>query len=185
MKDEIAAATLTVIEAIRNTPRDYMTSLLASRDAVTGIGSIFLKPTTKDTLLEAAWENYQHPNIAAPARGFICQNMSGYVGIIRIIDLPEPQEGEGLFLVPNSKKTGFVDAVWREKKGIARTSMPMVDFTVALIGPGDNGQDMIWTVHPGHPILPSTLKAEGDVEKAVTRDEAWAAGFEFAKVERI
>lgn len=152
---------------------DHFGGLLTQRNpGPESSGSVFDAPQSAESLGAAEWTPYEHDAVQAPARAFRAP-IAGKVGLVALASLPAD---ETVRLV-DGHETGFVSVV---ADGVA--SQP-VDFTVALVGPGDNGEDIIWTVHPGDPIRPSSLEATDETSgKTLTAAEAIRLGFGFAKV---
>lgn len=169
--------THTVAAAIAATPSDYMTKVLAQRnEGPESLGSTFLFPQTAESLAAAQWEVFHHDAISAPATGYRA-SIPGKLGVVRVGSI-----AGDLFLSPSRKGTGFMEVVIK----VPRTDdhRPTVEFSVALVGPGDGGLPVLWTVFPGDPIAPSTMEVSGDA-RPISVAEAKALGFEFAKVELI
>lgn len=170
----------TVAEAIRNTPIDYLKKTLETRNpGPLAQGSQFFTEQDPVTLAKTKWVPYNHPSIQAPARGFMA-NIPGRVGVVKI----DRFVGGVIDLVPSRKGADYLDAVMRVPKHRLFEYMPIVQFTVALVGPDDGGKDILWTVFPGDPIPPSAVTAGTRVEKGrITLAEAKELGIEYAKLE--
>ena len=171
----------TVRQAILNTPIDYFTkTLLMWNPGPEAQGSMFIEEQDLHSLSMADWQPYEHAAIAAPARGFKAP-IAGLLGVVKVANL-DPDEL--IHFVPSKNGTGFVDAVViTNLRDVALLRKP-IDFSVALIGPGEDGKDMLWTVFPGDPIQPSTVHVEGIPEViAVPAKHAAKVGIKWAKVE--
>ncbi|MBI2551450.1 hypothetical protein HYV73_03870 [Candidatus Uhrbacteria bacterium] len=157
----------------------YWADCLAMRagDSEKRLGSIYPNIGVEElekVVLAAEWAPYAHSSINAPAQGFRAA-LAGEMGVDSIDNLPSGTE-----LVLNDQKgTGKLMPV---AVGLPRSS---VNFTVALVGPGDNGQ-IIWTFFPGDPIRESTLTTENNQGlkhgDKITIAQARELGLEFVKV---
>lgn len=152
----------------------YLGSCLLQRNpGASAAGSRFLSTLSLDDLQGAAWEEYSHGAVKAPAVAFKAP-IRGRFGLIRLSDLSP----EAMVTLRDPKNTGNVEAVTEGVLG------PEVDFTVLLLGPSrESGEEVVWTFFPGEPIMPSSVKTEeyGDGTK-VSVANALALGLEWAKV---
>lgn len=178
--------TAQVIEAIGNTPSEYWATLLCQR-AGRGVGaeacgSHFPRMSTSTLhsfLLQLVWEDYRHPAIAEPARGFVARSVPhvGVLGIMKLSDVPERAEMRW----SDPKNTGTYELVLTVDD---KRKLPEVEEIVMLLGPGDNGRPVVWTFHPGAPIRPSQLTAEQVKPHATaSKSEAAQLGIEWVKLE--
>jgi hypothetical protein len=62
------------------------------------------------------------------------------------------------------------------------TELPVADKTVILLGPGDDGREVVWTFHPGDPVAPSIVPVESSTLTVLTVARAKALGFALAKI---
>lgn len=169
---------MTIQTTIQNTltlAPEHATQLLSTRNpGPEAMGSVFDVPQTWETLSAADWQPYSHPEIGGPATGFRAE-IPGKVGLARLADLSP----ETPVVMVDGHETGFVSPV---VPGLDRQP---VGFTVMLVGPADREDPtpIVWTVFPGEPVRPSSLKVE-DVPSGstLTVAEAMALGFEYAKV---
>ena len=172
--------TLRVLAAIEATPRDWLRVTLAQRSAFsdTCAGSrINAEPEKIDYWLRCvAWESYDHPDIKKPGVGFITRGIGGCVGIADLATVPP----DTLLTADDRKDTGYGSLI------IARTIFPevrqFVRHTVAILGPGDDDKEILWTFHPGDPIPPSEIRME-EMPEHLTAGEALERGLRYAKVE--
>lgn len=157
-------ATTVVRDAIKNTPQDYLMKTYAMRAGLAEqgghnperAGSYFprFKPSgVKNLISTVVWEPYTHPNIQEPAQGFIARSFPSRMGMVHIEDVP----ADVTLVLSDPKDTGKVECIW---KGAPANKGHKVDFLVALVGPGDNGKDVLWTFFPGDPIHPSTVERQ-------------------------
>ena len=139
-------------------------------------GSTFNEPQTPETLMQAQWSEFSHPDIKAPAVGYKA-DIPGIMNLIRLTDL-DPQTP--MKMVPGHKgETPFVTALLSPKDiGVAGTP---VDYTVILLGPGEDGH-IVWTFFPGDPISPSTTEPSPETKAAQTVEDAIKLGFMWGKV---
>lgn len=160
--------------AFADSDQSYLARCLAQRQpGEGGAGSRFLSALTLEDLQNAAWEEYAHGAIQAPAIGFRAP-IHGRLGIIRLSDL-DPQT---VVVLDDRKSTGKVAAVVEGVLG------PEVDFTVLLLGPGsEKGKLVVWTFFPGEPINPSQVDAQEYAHGTqVTAARAIELGLEWAKI---
>lgn len=159
---------------------DYYKACLTQRLA-DGKGSVTEFTDFSDlenALLDANWKIYTHPNIAPDCTAYITKDICGFLGMIKLEDLPSNQICE--FIDP--KGTGTLSLA--TKTGRAH----FVDFTVLIVGK-ENDVDVMYTFHPGEPLKPSTLAADGSNEfgfkvgDKITVEDAIAAGFKTVKAE--
>jgi len=160
-----------IVSAFDNTPKDYAKKVLGMRNPGKGSsGSTFLRKQTWAGLKKAKWKPYKHSSIKGPAEGYIAK-IPGRMGLVKISSLPANAKVK----LVDPKNTGKVSA---EVYGVPGEK---VNFTVALVGPGDGGK-VIWTLFPGAPIAPSEIAAKGKVGQTVTPKQAKKLGFDYAKV---
>ena len=164
-----------VLDAIRNTPVEYMDRMCEMRSThhSENAGSVFDAHSDEipDLLKGAEWRPYDHGDIQSPAIGFRAE-IPGRMGIIRLSDL-DPQHP---VVLEDPKGTGKISAVV-ENVG----DRTMVGHTTMILGPREDGRGLqVWTFHPGDPIRPSEVPASN--AGASTAGEAVALGLDFAKV---
>lgn len=173
-----------VKNAILNTPVDYLAKVLEQRNpGPKSLGSFFAEEQTPQSLMEADWRPYHHPAILDGVQGFLA-DIPGYLGLVHIDmvdfwDIP-------LFLAPSRKGTGFMEVTCtRDRNSVSDLESLRRSFSVALVGPGENGSDILWTVFPGDPIQPSAMECPVDFLEPLEIDanKARELGFEWAKVE--
>ncbi len=165
-----------VREAIRRVRKHmpgYWQSTLESR-LVNGTGSVTdcTKPDALEMrLVTASWEPYQHPAVMEGAEAFYTKDVTGYLGVVDVEDLPE----DTTLSLEDPKKTGYVSGV------VEGHPKPEVGYTVAILMVED-GMELCATVHPGAPVNPSRVPAEELAGKQVTVAEAKQLGLETVKV---
>jgi len=164
------------IGTTKNCLPDYWANCLAQRAELSGkaAGSVYLgvSPSElEEMLLKAEWKPYFHPAIRESAAGFKAA-IPGRLGVVRLADLPL----DAMVTLDDRKNTGKVSAV---VKGILG---PEVDFTVLIIGLHE-GEEVVFTFHPGDPVRPSQVQTEPGMHgRQVTVSEAIKMGLETAKV---
>lgn len=166
MTPRISAA----IAATRRLAPGYFEKCLAQRCG--GAGSSYtLSPEALEQALQgAAWEPYEHPNVMKGCSAFRAP-LVGTFGLIALASVPE----DARVVLADPKGTGFVEAE------CAGAQAETVGFSVIILGE-EQGEEIVFTFHPGDPIQPSRLPAEGRVGQVVTAKEARDLGFTWAKV---
>lgn len=137
-------------------------------------GSTFFEAQSPESLIEANWSEYNHPDVLSIAKAFRT-DIPGYFGVVdlREIDSETPVE-----IVMAHKKTLDEAACIIPASEMPR---PKADFTTIILGP-DDGKEIVWTFHPGPPIKPSAIIWTQDMADSVTTaGDAIAAGFKYGK----
>lgn len=167
MNQRISAA----IAATRRLAPGYFDACLTQR--CSGAGSSYdLGPEALESrLVGAEWEPFEHPDIMAGCSAFRAP-IAGTFGLVKLDTLPE----DAILTLIDPKGTGFVEAEC--PSGAPREA---VGFTVIILGQ-EKGEEVVFTFHPGDPIRPSRLPAEGRAGSKVTAREAKALGFTWAKL---
>ncbi|TAL09741.1 MAG: hypothetical protein EPO02_09375 [Nitrospirae bacterium] len=157
---------------------EYWGNCLAQRagDSETAAGSIYPDLSGPDIewwLLEAEWEEYAHPAILPGCTGFSAV-LAGQLGVAPLASLAPDQP----VVLDDRKGTGKVSATVTGVRG------QIVPLTVLIVGPGEEeGQpEYVWTFHPGDPVRPSQVPAEGMHGRQITAAEAISLGLETAKI---
>jgi hypothetical protein len=138
-------------------------------------GSTFIEAQTPDSLMNANWSEYNHPDVKAPAVAFRA-DIPGYFGIIGLseIDPETPVE------IVKSQKGALREAVCIIPASSASRSEE--DFTTILLGPGGD-KEIVWTFFPGPPIAPSSIPWTQELADSVTTvGDALDAGFEHGEL---
>ena len=163
----------TAIARTREQIPAYWESCLAQRSAgsPTAAGSVYeLTPVQIEAaLLGASWVPYEHPGVGAGCKAF----SAAIVGLSDVVRLAGFDATDLVTLI-DPKATGFVEASVvgvRDEK----------DFSVVILGDND-GSEVVFTFHPGAPIQPSRIPAEGNVGRVITVGEAIKMGLTWAKV---
>ena len=123
------------------------------------------------SLAVANWEPYSHPQVMAGCEAFKA-SIPGRLGVVSLNDLPVDTS----VTLDDRKKTGKVSAVVKGVRGLK------VDYTILILGQ-EQGEEVVFTFHPGDPIRASQVNVEGMHGKVVTPAEAIAMGLETAKIE--
>ncbi len=201
------------IEKTKEVMPDYWQKTVEQRSKG-GAGSIVydtikqkdIEPTTLERLLiNADWVPYTHPDIMEGCKAYKAY-IPGHVGIINLDKLYPGAE----VTLDDRKGTGKVSAVvthnwfcgnphpapysscgprnpgdcgddWGCRS--VKISKPHVDFTVIIIGEHE-GNEVVFTFHPGDPVSPSEVPAEPGMHgKTITAWEALKMGLSTGKVE--
>ncbi len=159
---------------------DYGRRCLAQRlPGPDGAGSFFLDVTTVEGLrakLEGAfWRPLNHPAVKAPAVAFDATGIPGRLGVVPLRTLP----ADTVVTLEDPKGTGFVEAVVR---GLGRETGVRQDTATIILGPDQDGAEVLWTVHPGQPVVPSTVPSAEVAGRKMSPDESGALGLRWAKI---
>ena len=165
------------IDAIKAIDAGYFASTLNQRLPATGAGSIVdgfdSAEELEKALRNAEWEGYSHEALAAGTIGFKTYGITGRIGIVDIDSLPADQ----MVTLDDRKNTGIVSATVQGVLGA------QIGYTVAILG-DENGQEVLFTIHPGDPVMPSKVPAKDLHGVTVSRDEALKMGLVTAKIVR-
>lgn len=174
-----------ITAAIANTKRlvpGYFQATCASRGGEAPCGSVILlnnKPAFNvEHLLFANYlqhwvEYYDCPNLMQGCTAFeMWKPGIGRLGIVELSSLSD----DAVVVLDDRKNTGKVSATIKGALG------QVVDFVVCIIGQ-EQGEDVIFTFHPGDPVNPSQVQAEPGLHgKTVTVSQARQMGLETAKI---
>jgi hypothetical protein len=167
-----------VIEAINNSKRimpEYWAKCLTQRSKVVSAGSFYdLAAEQIERALEAAiWKKAEHPSIMAGCTAYVTENMPyGYYGLIDINTLDD----DVVLTCEDRKGTGMVSLTVH----IDKEFLPIARYTWLIIGE-DNGEQVVFTFHPGEPVSPSFTQM-GKVPATLTKQQALDLGFNKAKI---
>jgi len=159
--------------AIDNTRRlapGYFEKCLEQRTS--GSGSSYADSTPADleaALVGASWEPFEHPDIMSGCTAFKA-DLPGRFGLLD----PTTVADDFMVTLADPKGTGFVEAECTAGRG------PKVPHTIIILGQ-EQGEEIVFTFHPGEPIRPSRLASEGRVGQIITAKEALSLGFKWAK----
>jgi hypothetical protein len=143
-------------------------------------GSTFLEAQSPESLMDAKWSEYNHPDVKAPAVAFRA-DIAGYFGIIELKDI-DPETPIEIVKAHKGAETPDGSAI-EAACIVSRSdvSRPRSDFTTILLGPGGD-KEIVWTFFPGPPIAPSSMPWTQDMADSVTTaGDAIAAGFKYGK----
>lgn len=158
----------------RMLPEHWHKLLLARCRGPAAVGSVtdFTDPAALEAALRrTTWSPYTHPAIQAGCVAFCTTELGGTQGVLPITDV----SADAFVTLGDAHATGFVAA---EVEGVFG---PRVDMLVMILGP-EQGVEVVYTFHPGPPLAPSTLPAEGRQGTRIPVSEARALGFEFVKI---
>lgn len=173
-------------KSIENTKRlvpGYFEKTVEQRTPKTGCGSIvtsFRGAEVVDGIAHLcfhdAWEGWKPypecPNLIPGCSAFRNDDIGGELGIVDLKDLDPNAE----VILDDRKNTGTVSATVKGVRG------QKVSFTVAILG-DEQGEEVLFTFHPGDPCMPSKVKTEPGLHgKTVTVAEALKMGLETAKI---
>ena len=123
-------------------------------------------------LLAAEWESYSHPAVMSGCEAFWAP-IPGRLGIVDLRSLPT----DAIVRLDDRKDTGKVSAVVSGVRGEKR------GFTVLILGT-EQGEEVIFTFHPGEPVRPSQVQTEPGMHgRQVAVSKALEMGLETAKIE--
>jgi hypothetical protein len=174
--DNIQTRIAQAISTTRRIVPGYFEKTLAQRLPKTGAGSVVVglenAEELETALINADWESYSHPAVMAGTEAFITKDIRGQYGVISLADLP----ADAVVTLDDRKDTGMVSAVVKGVRGRD------VDFTVLILGP-EQGEEVVFTFHPGDPVNPSRVQAVPGLHgKAVTVSQALGMGLETVKI---
>lgn len=165
------------IDRTRRVIPGYFEKTLAQRAGLSGkaVGSIFEdvdESTLEQMLRGAEWEPYSHKDLLPETTAF----KAAIPGRLGIIDL-RSMSADSVVRLDDRKGTGQVSCVVSGVRG------QIVPFTVLILGP-EQGEEVVFTFHPGDPVRASQVQAEPGMHgRQVTVAEALAMGLETAKIE--
>jgi hypothetical protein len=167
------------IDATRRVIPEYFEKTLEQRLPQNGAGSIvrglYQADELEAALRGANWETYSHPALLAETEAFITKDIQGQLGLVDLVDLP----ADAIVRLDDRKDTGKVSAVYTGRRG------KDVDFTVLILG-REEGEEVVFTFHPGDPIRPSQVQATPGLHgREVTVSKALGMGLEIAKIEYL
>lgn len=163
-------------ETTRNVVPGYFEKTVAQRAGLEEIaaGSIIESVTASELeqmLLHADWEEYSHDAVMSGCVAFKAP-IAGRLGVVDLSKLSD----DTVVTLDDRKDTGNVSCVVEGALG------PKVDFTVIILGE-EQGQEVIFTFHPGDPVRPSQIETKSGMNgRQVTVKEARSMGLETAKI---
>lgn len=140
-----------------------------------GIGSIYDQFSSVEelekALLTANWKETTHPAVMKGCRAYVT-NLEGRFGIVEISELP----ADTVLIADDRKNTGCVAMTVEGIRG------KVVSETYLIIGE-EQGEDVVYTFHPGEPIRPSVVEVSTVSHGSkVSVKEAKELGFDLAKI---
>lgn len=163
------------IKNTKNIIPEYWDNTLKQR-LTGGAGSCFTQfksvEALEKALLESEWVETTHPDVDSSSLKLFKTNLKGRFGLVKVQDLPV-----GTKLICDDRKgTGKISLTI---KGILG---PICSETYLIVGQ-EQGVDVVYTVHPGEPIKPSSITdTELNHGQEIDREEAIRLGFIWAKV---
>ena len=168
IRDRIAAA----IAATREVIAGYFEKTLAQRAGT--VGSIYPGLTAEQieaAITAAVWEPYSHENVQPGCTAFRAP-LPGQLGIVPLAGLGP----EAVVVLDDRKNKGTVSAT------VAGVRGEEVNFTILILGQ-EQGREVVYTFHPGEPVVPSTVTTQPGLHgKVTTVGEALAMGLTSAKI---
>ena len=164
------------VESTRRVVPGYFEKTLAQRAGLSeqASGSIYEEITAEQLeqkLLTADWEEYSHPAVMDGCTAYKAA-LPGRLGVVELVSLP----ADSIVTLDDRKDTGKVSAV---VEGVRGEEVP---FTVLILG-HEQGEEVVFTFHPGDPVRPSQVQTESGMHgRQVTVSEARGMGLETAKV---
>lgn len=176
-------STVLVRQALKNTPKTYLDSVLAQRaDGPARTGSYYpgLSPAqVLDELEHAEWREVFPEGVRSPARAFEAR----IPGVIGVLSLEALRDATELFLESKDPSNPQADCVLVARNHGLENGR-VVSFTTALVGPAskDDSTPVLWTAFPG-PVTPLPVEVPSSRHgERVTREQARSLGMLFAKL---
>lgn len=182
MPNDVAERITAAIAATKRLVPGYFQATCESRGGENPCGSVILlndKPAFNvEHLLFSdylsMWTEYDDcPNLMPGCKAYkLWKPGIGRLGVVELGSL----EDDSVVTLDDRKNTGKVSATVKGALG------KVVDFVVCIIGQ-EQGEDVIFTFHPGDPVNPSQVQAEPGLHgKTVTVSQARQMGLETAKI---
>ena len=167
------------LDAIEKQDATYADKMFAQRLPEGGMGSIYPfmdnREELESAIRNADYEPAEHPAVAPGCTAYVTHDLMGAYGMVLIEDQPE----ETMFVIADPKNTGKVSLmIW----GWAEGNRLLTNETWVIVGP-NNGEDVVYTFHPGQPVPRATTSTEElPVGTKLTKKEALELGFNMAKL---
>lgn len=165
-----------LIEATRRLIPNYFENTCAQR-LTAGAGSCYDGVENieqlEEMLMNATWTEVHHPAVSEGCRCYVTKDIpGGRFGLVEIKTLPE----DTVLLADDRKNTGKVSLTVSGHRGAS------VEETYLITGP-EQGEEVIYTFHPGEPVRESKIQTE-DLPHGtpVSKEKALSMGFDLAKV---
>lgn len=174
-----AMENLAALEGTAGVPEGYCRNTFAQR-LPGGAGSTFTGVKSVEDILAALnraedWEEYSHPAIMPGCTAFITRSLGGVLGVVDLAALPV----DTVVTLDDRKGTGKVSCV---VSAAAVPQRPVAGFTIVILGE-EQGREVLFTLHPGEPVRPSSVQTEPGMHgTTVTVAEAINMGLTTAKV---
>ena len=178
MNNNTAIVTAALNAIIRQDP-DYAERMFAQRLPQDGAGSIYpfyaSREELEEALRNASYEPAEHPAVAPGCKAYVTHDLMGAYGMVPLADLAD----DTTFVIADPKNTGKVSLmIW----GWAEGQRMLTDETWVIVGPNE-GEDVVYTFHPGQPVPRATTSTEElPVGTKLTKKEALELGFNMAKL---
>lgn len=180
--NNIALRIKAAISATKRLVPGYFEATAESRGAEKPCGSVFLLDgelvhNVDQFLFEEhldGWVEYcDCPNLMEGCTAYkLCLPNIGRLGIVELCELPDDK----VVTLDDRKDTGKVSAVIEGALG------EVVHHAVCILGQ-EQGEEVMFTFHPGDPVNPSQVQATPGLHgKTVTVEEALKMGLETAKI---
>ena len=167
------------LDAIEKQDPEYASKMFAQRLPESGMGSIYPFFDSREELEEAIrsadYQPAEHPAVASGCKAYVTKDIIGAYGMVQIANQPDNAK----FVIADPKNTGKVSLmIW----GWADGNRIVTSETWVIIGPNE-GEDVVYTFHPGEPVPRATTSTEElPVGTVLTKQEALEKGFNMAKV---
>ena len=167
------------LEGTCGVPKNYVKMMFDQRLPETGMGSVYEGYADADELATAFWNALwvaaENENVAPNCRAFKTVGIKGGLyGMVPVADQPD----DAKFVIEDYKNTGKVSLVLHTDTG----RIP-ADETWVILGPAENGDEVVYTFHPGEPVPHATTSTEElPVGTKLTKQQALELGFNMAKV---
>ena len=165
-----------LIEATKKVVPGYFENTCKQRLAG-GAGSCFEEVNSVDEmeelLIQARWQPVEDENVTEGCKAYVTTDIpNGRFGLVEIKSLPD----SAVLVADDRKGTGKVSLTIAGQKGA------FVLETYLIVGP-EQGEDVIFTFHPGRPVRESKVQtAELPHGTQISKAKALEMGFELAKL---
>ena len=156
---------------------EHMYKLLVSRNpGPDSRGSFFSNRQTWQSISDLDWQPYDCPEVKAPCTAFWAKGIEGWLGLVEIGTMSDRRR----LMLEDGHQTGFLSVVAEKNADWIQTPC---DYAVIILGDED-GKEVVYTVHPGAPIQPSSLAIakKFNVGDIITPYDALGLGFKYAKI---
>lgn len=159
-------------------PERYCQKMFEQRLPESGMGSVYEDCNTIEDIARKLYYAFyfeaENENVMSGCIAFKANIDGGLYGMVPVADQPDDAE----FVIEDYKNTGKVSLVLHTSEG----RIPANE-TWIILGPAENGEEIVYTFHPGAPIPRATTSTdELPVGTKLTKQEALNLGFNLAKV---